>query len=172
MVPIYEDYASYTPPVWVRPTVARLLSSLPEMSHNGLASIVLTNSAHADDRYRRQRRNRHGLIAGRYHPRTKGREPWVEILVDRTILPIDGGLSRFQWARDVAVARVLFHELGHHLHATIGSPGRGGEPSAEAWQRRLAGAHFRKRYWYLRPAAPALLRVVNLIRSGKRTRGR
>ena len=26
----------------------------------------------------------------------------------------------------------------------------GGEASADAWERRLSGIHFRKRYWYLR----------------------
>ena len=131
MVPIYEDYVSYTPPRWLRPTVVRLLSSIPETYQNGLASIVLTNAARVAGRksYRRQRKNRHALMVGGYHPRAKGSEPWIEIIADRTISPADRSLSFFQWARDIVVARVLFHELGHHLHATIGSAERGGEPN-------------------------------------------
>jgi hypothetical protein len=54
----------------------------------------------------------------------------------------------------VVVGRVLFHEIGHHLDATLGSVGRTGEHGAEAWEARLSRGHFRRRYGYLRPLVP------------------
>jgi hypothetical protein len=45
---------------------------------------------------------------------------------------------------------VLFHELGHHLDATVGATARAGEGAAEEWRKRFTKAHFRKHYWYLR----------------------
>jgi hypothetical protein len=62
-------------------------------------------------------------------------------------------------ARDFAIGRVLFHEIGHHLDATVGSVRRTGERGAEAWEARLSPIHLRRRYGYLRPLFP-VLRVI------------
>jgi hypothetical protein len=63
--------------------------------------------------------------------------------------------------REREVARVLYHEIGHHLDATNRSVGRTGEHGAIAWERRLYRHHFEKRYGYLtpylRPLAPLLV---------------
>ncbi len=53
--------------------------------------------------------------------------------------------------RNLALCDTLFHEIGHHLDRTIGSPTHGSEATAEAWRARLLVAWFRKRYWYLAP---------------------
>jgi hypothetical protein len=58
-------------------------------------------------------------------------------------------------ARDMVVSETLFHELGHHLDATLGAAARGGEAAAEDWSHRLTRAYLRKRYWYLRPLIKA-----------------
>ena len=68
-------------------------------------------------------------------------------------------LLRFAIFRDAALAPVLFHELGHHLDATIGGPAPSGEAAADAWRDRLAGVYFRKQYWWVRPFAPVLRRL-------------
>jgi hypothetical protein len=65
-------------------------------------------------------------------------------------------LMHLQIFRDLEVGDVLYHEVGHHLHATVGSATRGGEEAAEYWRRRLSGIHFRRRYWYLRPVFSVL----------------
>jgi hypothetical protein len=41
----------------------------------------------------------------------------------------------------MVVGRVLFHEVGHHLDATLGSVGRTGEGSAHAWEARLSSRY-------------------------------
>jgi hypothetical protein len=43
MPDVREDYATYAPPRWARPTVERLVSSVPSSYLLGLAAIVLTN---------------------------------------------------------------------------------------------------------------------------------
>jgi hypothetical protein len=174
MIPIREDYDAYSPPRWVRPTVERLLACLSAGHVGGLSAVVLTDAATADARKtRRMRKNRRGVPLGRYHAAWSGEKAWVEIVVDRIVPTCPRHLVMFQWARDLTLAQVLFHEVGHHLDATVGAPARSGEPAAEAWRRRLTAVHFRRRYWYFRPAVP-LLRLFALFarHMARRERGR
>jgi hypothetical protein len=164
MVPVREQYADYSPPSWVTPTVERLLGSLSHGHVNGLEAIVLTDSRSTAERKRRRTRaQKHGLAMGMYHPAWAGNRLWIEIVVDRVVPVVPSHLKVFRWAREVAFAGVLFHEIGHHLHATVGSAARGGEASAEAWRLRLSAVHFMNRYWYLRPVFPLLLRFSRII---------
>ena len=164
MVPILEDYQDYTPPSWFQRTVKRLLSSLSEGHVQGLSAIVLTNSSRAMGRKggRSSRRNRRGTPIGRYHRACRGERAWIELIVDSIVEDLPRPLTHVALARDIAVGRVLYHEIGHHLHETVGSAARGGESSAEAWRKRLSRVHGRKRYGYLRP-------VLRMIRSVVRT---
>lgn len=45
MLPVREDYQTYTPPRWAKRTVCELLESLSVEHVGGLSSIVLTESA-------------------------------------------------------------------------------------------------------------------------------
>jgi hypothetical protein len=45
VLPIREDYQTYTPPSWLKNTICQLLSSLVPEHVAGLAAIVLTDSA-------------------------------------------------------------------------------------------------------------------------------
>lgn len=172
MVVIRQDYKEYVPPRWVTPTVERLVGSLADAHFNGLSAIVLTEASQVKGRKdgRRPRANRSAIAAGRYHQRWRGEPAWIELIVDNVVRDIPRPLRFLQFARDVAFARVLFHEVGHHLHATVGSAGREGESGARAWERRLSIMHFRQRYWFVRPLSPffrplasALRTVANMI---------
>jgi len=169
MTTILEDYQTYTAPRWVRRTVERLVQSLAEEHLHGVSAIILTDSARIRVRKdgRRPRRNRSGVVVGRYHPRSQ--EPaWIELIVDDIVLSMPKPFHRLQAARDAAFGRVLFHEVGHHLHLTVGSAGRGGESSADAWESRLSRMHMRKRYGYLRPVFPVIRIVVRVLRVAAR----
>ena len=172
MVDVHEDYTTYAPPRWARPTVERLLHSLDPSHMNGLTAIVLTDSKTADARKnsRRMRGNRRGVVIGRYHPASSASQAWIEIVVDRVVPDLPQHLAWLQFVRDFAIAGVLFHEIGHHLHATVGSAGRGGEESAEDWRLRLSAVHFNRRFWYLRPILPVLSRLARGV--AKRVRDR
>jgi hypothetical protein len=171
MVPLREDYADYAPPSWVRSTVNRLLSSLSDAHVAGLSAVVLTESAKiSDGKSRRVAGKKYRLNAclGLYRPRRGGEPPAIFLIVDNIL--DQERLPRLQIARDVALGEVLFHEVGHHLHATIGSHASGNEAAAEAWERRLSRLHLRKRYWYLRPVVKALRSAARLISDWSRRR--
>jgi hypothetical protein len=173
MVPIREDFQDCIATRWLRPTVERLLRSLSSAHTHELSAILLTNSMRTmrRNRGRSSRRNRRGTPIGRYHPPCRGERGWVELIVDRIVADMPKPLLQLQLARDLVVARVLYHELGHHLDETVGPAARGGESSAEAWRRRLFRLHARKRYWYLRPFVRpirALARILNRVASRRR----
>jgi hypothetical protein len=171
MVVVREDYGEYSPPRWVRPTVERLLASLSEQHVGGLAEVVLTDAVTADTRKaRRMRRSRHGKVWGRYHHAWSGNRAWIEIVVDRIVLASPKYLAWIQFVHDLTLGYVLFHEVGHHLDATVGAPARAGEPAAEAWQQRLFALHFAKRYWYLKRVVPLMRGLARFMARRERRR--
>jgi len=122
-----------------------MLGSLSDGHINGLGAIVLGDAARATKRkMKTARRNRHRIFIGRYHHAWKQDRAWVEIVVDLALDRVPARYIDLQFVRDFALGTVLFHEIGHHLHYTIGSAGRGGESSADDWEVRLALIHFRK----------------------------
>jgi len=59
-------------------------------------------------------------------------------------------------------ADVLYHEVGHHIHATRRPEYRDKEDVAEAWSAKLSRGFFQSRYWYLFPVVLPLGLVINL----------
>jgi hypothetical protein len=166
---IYESYKSYVPPRWVRPSIERLLKTLAPEHTGGLGAIVLTSSEAVG-------RGKTGRVGGRkyerrrcrgfYHYARPNQLPWIEVVVDSTIGHVPAWITAFNFCRDCILARTLYHEVGHHLDATVGSASRGGEAAAEDWRRRLTRLHNQRRYWYLRPVflfVRALFRLVMWI---------
>lgn len=160
MITVREDYRSYSAPAWVQPTIERLLRSVPESHLIGLSAVILTEAAQPS-RSRRARRNRRGDALARYHRNWQGDPAWIELVVDEIVKELPRPLDRLQLARDLVFGRVLFHEIGHHLHLTSRGIGRSDELSAKAWQERLSRMHVERRYSYLRP----LMRLFRLLRN-------
>jgi len=153
LVDIHENYRDYVPPSWVRATVERLMASLTAEHVGNLEAIVLTNSA----RVPKGKTNR---VAGRkyqnreclgfYHPATSQGRAWIELVVNNIVTQSGGRrLPSLNMVRDLLVGMTLYHEIGHHLHETLGSAERGGEASADDWSSRLSGVHIHKRYGHL-----------------------
>ena len=115
MVQISENYQSYSPPRWIRHTLERLLSSIPEPYTQGLSTIVLADSTAAPklQKWRGPRRRRKGEMLGAYHRKLNRDPAWIQLVVDPIVKEIPRPLRWLQFARDVAFARVLFHEIGH-----------------------------------------------------------
>ncbi len=179
MIPVYESYEGYQPPRYAHATVAKLLSKLPPHYLSGLQSVVLTNGlAIGRGKTRRVAGKRYARKAcpGFYHPRFKGEQAWIEIVVDNILNEWFGPkmprlMSRIPVLRNLAFASVLYHEVGHHLEHTMGAPAPCGEAAAEAWEARLLRSYFRKSYWYLVPfvgvAKKVVARLGHLDSSGK-----
>jgi hypothetical protein len=170
MVELSESYRGGAAPAWMHSTVERLLGSLPDDFLSGLGTIVLTDSESIGrgktGRVRGRKYNRRDC-RGFYHAGTSREVAWIELVADNMIAGMPKPFFRIQFTRDLVVSQTLFHEIGHHLDATLGSPARRGEVAAEEWCRRLSRKYFRQRYWYLKPvfsAAALLVAALRLLR--------
>jgi hypothetical protein len=54
----------------------------------------------------------------------------------------------FRW---FSIGEVLYHEIGHHIHAEHRPVHDGKENVAEDWSRKLWRQFVRSHYWYLTP---------------------
>jgi hypothetical protein len=170
MVSVKEDFRTYAPPSWVAATLKRLLDSLPPEHLIGLSSVVLTESGmtgRAKTRRRGGRKHSPNERLGFYRPTWRGELPCIYLIVDNIVaqdpLPL-------QVARDLAIGKVLFHEVGHHLNAKVGLISRSEEASAEAWSRKLWRGHAQRRYRFLKLLSPffKILLVIILARKARR----
>ena len=62
--------------------------------------------------------------------------------------------------RNLAIAAVLYHELGHHVHLFIRPEYREKEDVADEWKKRFTTIFIQRRYWYLIP----LIRALKMFR--------
>jgi hypothetical protein len=164
---VHESYREYQAPRWIRPTVERLLASIPAAHLSGLGTVVLTDAAAIGvgktKRVAGRKYNRNACL-GFYRRKHGGTPASIEIVVDNAVAGWPAFVFVLNLFRDLVVARVLFHELGHHLDATIGAAAPTGEAAAEDWNRRLGRLYFRRRYWWLRPFAAVVRPVVRWMR--------
>jgi hypothetical protein len=164
---IHERYKNFVAPHWVRPTVERLLASLPPEHTAGLESVVLTDGASVGKGKTRRvgkRKYHRAQCLGFYHPASRTSRPWIELLVDNITPKFPPWFLWFQFVRDVNVSDTLFHEIGHHLDYTVGAATRQGERAADDWCLRLKRIHFRTRYRRVIPLAKLLAPLVRGIR--------
>ena len=166
MAEIAENYKDYEPPEFVRGSIERLLRSLSPEHVAGLESIVLTNSVavgRGKTHRIRGRKYQRNTCRGFYHCATQRERAWIEVIVDTTIGPLPRALLLTNAVPDFLLAQALYHEVGHHLDATVGSASRTGEAAAEDWRRRLTKIHMRRRYWYLFPLLVVLRFIFQLL---------
>jgi hypothetical protein len=64
-----------------------------------------------------------------------------------------------------ALATVLYHEIGHHIHAVHKPVHEGRENVADKWKNWLCGRFLRRHYWY---AMPLLFPVAAIFEWAKR----
>ena len=141
--------------------------SLPLQHVGGLQSVILTDSASIGKGKTQRvagRKYDRNACRGFYHQEWRGQPAWIQLVTDNILVSCPTALLRFQLFRDIEVGDTLYHEVGHHLHLTVGSARRGGEETAEYWCKRLTRLHFRRRYWYLRPVVVALKTPVRFLR--------
>lgn len=153
-----ESYAGWLAPFDAVTVVRRLLRSVPHRYLAGLRSVVLSSTTALNRARRRQTTRSRGkkvlaaTCRGLYHPSWRGEPAWIELFVDTIIESTPRPLLRLPPRRDLEIASVLFHELGHHIHDTHDPEHREAEVVAEAWCVRLSRAYFRRRYWYRHPS--------------------
>ena len=168
-VSIREFYNDFAPPRYVRHLVSRLLFSVPSKYTVGVDAVVLTNQSGAPRRWRlgkvtsRGRRFPQDRVRGRYHHAYKGSPAWIELYVDKLV----AGLSSYRFVplvRTAIFGKVLFHEIGHHVHTTIRPEFREKEDVADNWGKKLMANYFRTHYWYVpKPAWKIVVLVLKAI---------
>lgn len=154
---VIEAYKDYTPPRFVLRTVETLIRSVPRNYLVGLKTVVLTNygALSHDDRRNKLRSRGHQVpmpeVLGTYHQLWKGNPAWIQIFVDHIVNGLPRTLLWIPLFRYGFFAKVLYHELGHHIHKTIRPEYGEREDTADAWERKLSRRFLRTRYWYLLP---------------------
>lgn len=166
---IVESFRDFEPPASFKNTVETLLRYVPPKYLVGLRTIVLTNRAGLSRDKRRQKvwsRNRKVRLAesmGSYSRAWKSSPATVWLYVDNIV---EAGSDWWRWVpvlRYTIPAEVLYHEIGHHIHAEHRPVHDGRENVAEDWSGKLWGNFCRKHYCYLFPFLYALARIASPI---------
>ena len=180
-VEVFEHYRGWKPALDLKAAVEGLLALTPPQYLCGLGSIVLSNSAGLPHDRRRgvtKARGKKVVIAnalGLYHQAWKGQPAWIELLADNILARLPDWAWRLAPFRDWELCTVIFHELGHHIHATRVPEFRERESVAEDWADKLGEACYRQKHpiacgfgflmnrilRYARSRAPAATRRVS-----------
>lgn len=159
---VNEAYSDYVPGVDATQVVRRLLQRVPEKYTRGLDCIVLTNFSGQPRRNRvgkltaRGRRVAKSRVRGLYHSQWKGRPPWIELYLDNICRDVPKWALWIPPVRDLIIADVFYHELGHHVHLFIRPEYREKEDVADDWRNKFGGNFLRQQYWYLMPVFKVL----------------
>jgi hypothetical protein len=165
---VRELYNQYRPPRYAVRTVKTLLRTVPDKYLQGLECVVLTNQSGQSRSQRlgkvtsRKRRILKGNVIGFYHPAGRESPAWIELFVDKLEL----AAYRYSWlpiAREAIFGYVLFHEVGHHIHATVAPEYKEKEDVAENWRRKLTKNFLRKKYWFLIPFRKSLSKILKAL---------
>jgi hypothetical protein len=149
--------------------VETLLQYVPEEYLGGLQSILLTNLHAVTGRKKKQKtwsRNRKVRLVevlGYYSPAVHTSKAFIVLNVDNMCRNWDGLLAKLPLVRYMPVCEVLYHEIGHHIHAEHQPVYKGKEDVAENWTRKLRAGFIRKRYWYLMPILYPLGKIVRVF---------
>ena len=117
--------------------IEKLLKTVPQRYITGLKKIVLVNKI-SHHNYKN--------AMGIYAPKSKGELPWIEIGIDQVYMRYPKLFSLTPFLGKFLLARVLYHEIGHH-YQTKSKPLKRiyREKSAEKITRELLDKHF---YWW------------------------
>jgi len=175
---IVEDYRDYHPPVGIKQLLDDLLEAVPSKYLKGLTTIVLTNKSGLTRDQRRQKiwgRNRKYPLAearGAYYEATRYRTASVWPLLDNILQHEPPWVLRAPLLRYNALSSVMYHEIGHHIHAVHRPIFEGKENVAEDWSRNLSRLFYRRRYWYLMPVAYPVSLILGMAKRIKKWIGR
>lgn len=172
---IVENYRDFEPPGNITKLLHDLLDAVPQEHLVGLKNIVLTHhSALSRDQRRqkiwsRKRKIRLASARATYHQATRSSPSAIWLYVDNIMQSVPRVLWKLPLLRCVTLSDVLYHEIGHHIHAVHKPIYKDTEDVAEEWKRRLAARFLRRRYWYLVPLA-YVFSPINWYRKWRKTR--
>jgi hypothetical protein len=166
---IIESFRDFEPPAKFRGIVVDLIKYVPQEFLVGLQSITLTNRFALGRNQKRQKiwsQNRKILLAdalGYYTAETRSSQASIVLHVDNITGMWGAWLFRLPLFQYVPTADVLYHEIGHHIHAAHRPVYKGKEDVAEHWRRKLWSRFLRQRYWYLFPALYVVAKIFRIF---------
>src|SRR5215510_3360141 len=166
---ILENYKDFEAPPNFRKLLDDLLESVPAKYLVGLKTIVLANQSALTRDQRRQKiwsRNRKvhlKEVRSCHYRATKSSPATVWLYVDNILRSEVPWFRRMPILRYDALGSVLYHEIGHHIHAVHKPVFEGKEGIADYWSKKLLGRFFRQRYWYLRPVVYSVWLLGQLV---------
>jgi hypothetical protein len=176
---IIENYRDFEPPRQLKEIISTLLDCVSVDYLRGLKAIILANQAALTRNQRRQKiwsRNRKTRLTsarGAYYRATRSSPAIVWLYVDNILKGTPAWTLKVPIARYAEFGEVLYHEIGHHIHAAHEPVHEGKENVAEDWSKRLGRQFFRRHYWYLVPFRyPMLLLIKAALRIIKAFRRR
>jgi hypothetical protein len=172
---IVVAYQNYKPPFDSEKAIRNMLTVVPANYLWGLHSIVLTNvqALPRKSRVRKgagRRRVPLSEALGYYTQAWKGEPARVTLLVDNLEKQWGRSWLRFGFIRDILLAEVLFHEIGHHIHLLHIPEFEGPENVAEKWSKKLGTKYLRSHYWYLMPVIFPLAKLYRWCKPMKGAR--
>lgn len=177
MPEIVETYRDYDPPCDVKRIITLLLRYVPPENLVGLKTILLTNreALSRDERLQKTWSRNHKIrvadALGLYYRATSHSGARIQLHVDNILRRCPKSLLWLQPIVNITLSDVLYHELGHHVHATRRPEYRGKEDVADKWKDKFNREFVISRYWYLFPVAVVaklIILVVADIRSLRR----
>ena len=167
---IVEVYRDYVPPQSVRQIIEDLLKTVPSRYLVGLHAIILTNQAAQPRKRQRQklwsRNHKIRLIQtqGYYSGATRTSRASITLHIDNILKGASARDLKLPLLRCFLLGTVLYHEIGHHIHAEHNPSNEGKENVAEDWSDKLLQSFIQVRYWYLRPLMKVVVLFVKLGR--------
>jgi hypothetical protein len=166
-------FRDYAPPFNAEKAVRRMLQIVSPNYLWGLHTVVLTNvlALSRKERDRKtwgRRRIALGDAVGYYTPEWHSEPAHITILVDNLEKHRARNWLRVGLFRDAELSKILFHELGHHIHEVHKPKYEDKEDVADQWSKKLRGRFLRRKYWYL---APILFPLGRLLRLREKTAG-
>ncbi|MEO8198675.1 MAG: hypothetical protein ABI689_18325 [Thermoanaerobaculia bacterium] len=143
----------------VAAAVRRLLQATPSKYLTGLDRIAVadTTSLSRSGR-RRHEKLKNDLRLATYFRRQQRIPPGIEMYSDAMSRSSYGNYLRFPIFRDVFVARVVFHEIGHHIAYEIEPRHDQREEVANVWARWLSGLALNAEHPILFPFLKRIMR--------------
>jgi hypothetical protein len=173
---VIVNFFGYEPPFDPVPIVERMVASVPPKYLIGLSQIVLTNSSGLSRKMRRsvtkarKRKVKNVEAGGLYHAAWHGNRAWIEIFVDNELRGVENRWwFKINFIRESSLAGVVFHEIGHHIHATIHPEYRDKEDVADTWKVKLRRQYFRGRHPWIRvilyPLSPLIQLIIRFLQA-------
>ena len=167
---ITEYYKNYSPPFDIKEIISRLIKGVNPKYLIGLDCIILTNKGalNSDRKKQKIKLKQHKVTLrdslGLYYRKQNNKKAYIELFVDNILNNFSGKVIRISFFKNVAFSKVLFHEIGHHIHFTQKPMYKDREMVADKWGIILSRRYLGKKYWYLIPVYFLIKVLVKLYK--------